>query len=296
MQRRHGSSAGPAKGFALLVILGLGLIQTNPAAAQAFTSRAAFTAALPGVPSTSGFDGVAAGTTVASGGTVSGLTFTYAFGGQLLKVTSAYPATSPGNALGTSDADILQDGDNLTLTFAGRNALGLSIITKEVLQAGDLSLSAGGVTANIAPAVQQTLSDGANVYFLGVIRPTATFTSATLTTVGGGFFFYNVDDVTTATSPDTDGDGIANSADNCTLVVNANQRDTNGDGFGNLCDPDFNNNRLVDSQDGALLKAAFGSAAFPDRDLNGNGIVDSQDGAILKSRFGQPPGPSGLVP
>ena len=47
-----------------------------------------------------------------------------------------------------------------------------------------------------------------------------------------------------------------------------NQRDTNGDTFGNICDPDFNN----------------------------NGIVDSQDGSILKARFGQSPGPSGLLP
>lgn len=97
-------------------------------------------------------------------------------------------------------------------------------------------------------------------------------------------------------APDTDGDGVLDPLDNCRLVANANQRDTDADGYGNICDPDFNNNGVVDSQDGAMLKAAFGSAAFPDRDLNGNGIVDSQDGAILKARFGQPPGPSGLHP
>ena len=95
---------------------------------------------------------------------------------------------------------------------------------------------------------------------------------------------------------DTDGDGLADELDNCRLVSNVSQLDTNGDGYGNLCDPDFNNNGIVDSQDGALLKAAFGSTGFPDRDLNGNGIVDSNDGARLKARFGQAPGPSGLHP
>jgi hypothetical protein len=95
---------------------------------------------------------------------------------------------------------------------------------------------------------------------------------------------------------DTDGDGVIDSLDNCTLLSNANQRDTNADGYGNRCDPDFNNNGITDSQDGAMLKAAFGSPGFPDRDLNGNGIVDSQDGAILKSFFGKKPGPSGLRP
>ncbi len=97
-------------------------------------------------------------------------------------------------------------------------------------------------------------------------------------------------------SIDSDADGLLNGVDNCRLVSNADQRDTNGDGYGNLCDPDFNNNGIVDSQDGALLKASFGSGAFPDRDLNANGIVDSQDGAILKARFGQAPGPSGFKP
>ncbi|MDP2323750.1 MAG: FG-GAP-like repeat-containing protein [Gammaproteobacteria bacterium] len=98
------------------------------------------------------------------------------------------------------------------------------------------------------------------------------------------------------TEKDTDGDGVFDRLDNCTLFSNTNQRDTNGDGFGNRCDPDFNHNGITDSQDGALLKAAFGSPGFPDRDLNGNGIVDSQDGAILKSFFGRKPGPSGLKP
>ena len=81
---------------------------------------------------------------------------------------------------------------------------------------------------------------------------------------------------------DTDLDGVPDSIDNCATLANANQRDTNDDGFGNLCDPDFNNNGVVDSQDGALLKSRFGSTGWPDQDLNGNGIVDSNDGARLK--------------
>ena len=95
---------------------------------------------------------------------------------------------------------------------------------------------------------------------------------------------------------DVDGDGTGDGCDNCIAASNPDQRDTNGDAYGNRCDADFNNNNIVDSQDGGLLKAAFGSTVFPDRDLNGNGIVDSQDGALLKARFGLAPGPSALVP
>ncbi len=102
--------------------------------------------------------------------------------------------------------------------------------------------------------------------------------------------------VTIVVTVDADNDGVLDNVDNCLGITNADQRDTNGDGYGNICDADFNNNGIVDSQDGALLKAAFGSSAFPDRDLNGNGLVDSNDGARLKARFGLAPGPSGQHP
>jgi hypothetical protein len=103
--------------------------------------------------------------------------------------------------------------------------------------------------------------------------------------------------------PDADGDGAHDGIDNCTAAANGplardagghSQRDTDGDGFGNLCDPDFNNNGIVDSQDGSLFRSRFGSTSYPDQDLNGNGVVDSQDGALLRNRFGQAPGPSGV--
>ncbi|MCK5806209.1 MAG: thrombospondin type 3 repeat-containing protein, partial [Lentisphaeria bacterium] len=45
---------------------------------------------------------------------------------------------------------------------------------------------------------------------------------------------------TASTGPDTDGDGVPNSEDNCLDIANANQRDSDGDGYGDACDkPDF---------------------------------------------------------
>ena len=299
--RPYGISAALAAGAVLMAV-------PVPVGAQGFTSRNAFLAALPGTASTLNFDALSAGSTIASGNGTGGVTFTYNFGGQLLKVTTAYPAPSPTRSLGTTDADILQDGDNLTLAFSGRNAIGVSIVSKEVLRAGDLTLTAGGTTATLAPSIQRTLSDGANVYFLGVIRPTTVFTSAALTTVGGGFFFYNLDDVISATSPDTDADGIANSADNCTLLANngqpqtgPSQLDADGDGYGNLCDADLNNTGLVTSGDFGLLRSVLNLSAVSSplaaaADLNGSGTVTAADFAILRAALNLPPGPSGLVP
>ncbi len=40
---------------------------------------------------------------------------------------------------------------------------------------------------------------------------------------------------------DRDGDGIVDSADNCTEHANPGQTDGDGDGIGNVCDGDFNN-------------------------------------------------------
>ena len=100
---------------------------------------------------------------------------------------------------------------------------------------------------------------------------------------------------------DSDSDGVPDTNDNCTNVANGPntfpagdpriQRDSNGDGFGNLCDPDFNNDGVVDAFDIPLFRTAFGSAA-PDEDLNGDNIVDAFDIPIFRTLFGQAPGAS----
>lgn len=93
---------------------------------------------------------------------------------------------------------------------------------------------------------------------------------------------------------DTDRDAILDPVDNCTLRSNADQRDTDSDGYGNRCDPDFNNDGIVNGADAAYMRSVFGTAD-PNADLNGDGIVDSHDLAILGNFFGKPPGPSGRV-
>jgi Dockerin type I domain len=91
---------------------------------------------------------------------------------------------------------------------------------------------------------------------------------------------------------DTDGDGVDDAIDNCTLIPNTDQRDTNGDGYGNICDADFNNNGAVDSTDLSQIKSLLRSRTSPHQDLNGNGVVDSTDYSIAKGYLRQPPGPS----
>ena len=92
---------------------------------------------------------------------------------------------------------------------------------------------------------------------------------------------------------DSDGDGVADVADNCTEAGNTDQRDTDTDGIGNACDPDLNQSCFVNFTDLGLMKAVFFSAD-PDADLNGDGKVNYLDLGIMTARFFGPPGPSGL--
>jgi hypothetical protein len=287
----------------LLAVLAVGLLAgLAQAAPQDYTDRPTFDAALPGASTTLDFDGATANSLIPSGNAVGGITFTYALDGVSLKVStesgSSYSTTSSAHFLGTDDADILQDGDTITLTFAPVSAIGLYVISNDTMQNNDVTLSAGGATANLLDTAPQggPLGDGSAVYFLGVIDEQATFSTATLSTAGNGEFLFNTDDIVTAQAPDDDADGVPNAGDNCTLVANTDQRDTDGDDYGNICDPDFNQNGIVDPVDFSVLKSRFGQPGFPDQDLNGNGIVDPSDFSLLKTMFGQPPGPSGLVP
>ena len=90
---------------------------------------------------------------------------------------------------------------------------------------------------------------------------------------------------------DTDGDGVADSEDNCTLVANADQRNTDGDAFGNMCDADFDGDGIVGFPDYGMLGTAWGTSD-PDADFDGDGIVGFSDYGIFGASWGQPPGPS----
>lgn len=93
---------------------------------------------------------------------------------------------------------------------------------------------------------------------------------------------------------DSDGDGIVDVSDNCTLVSNSDQTDSDGDGFGNQCDTDLNNDGVTNLIDVGTLKKQFLTSG-PDADFNVDGIVNLIDVGILKSYFLQPPGPAGVL-
>jgi FtsP/CotA-like multicopper oxidase with cupredoxin domain len=89
---------------------------------------------------------------------------------------------------------------------------------------------------------------------------------------------------------DDDADGVINLIDNCTARPNPDQRDTDADGYGNACDPDLDNNGIVNFGDFSRFRTGFGSSD-PDLDFNGDGSVNFGDLLILANYFFLPPGP-----
>jgi Ca2+-binding RTX toxin-like protein len=70
---------------------------------------------------------------------------------------------------------------------------------------------------------------------------------------------------------DFDGDGLDDSADNCSFIPNPDQADFDGDGLGDVCDPDDDNDGVPDSDD------AFPFDPDESVDTDGDGIGNNAD-------------------
>ncbi len=163
-----------------------------------YSGLAEFNAALSGEPKILDFDHLPAGMTIEDSGSTGGITFEYDFDGLPMKVAHLYATTSAPNFLGTGDGGMFHDGDDFTLLFPPGSAIGLFFISADPLLDGDISVTAGRVTARlVAQDVHATLSDGSRVYFLGIIDDQQALTSASVEALAGGFFLYNVDDIIT---------------------------------------------------------------------------------------------------
>ena len=95
----------------------------------------------------------------------------------------------------------------------------------------------------------------------------------------------------TGGAPDSDGDGVADDADNCTHDANADQRDTDADGFGNVCDGDFDQSCTVNFSDLGIMKASFFQPGTTHTDMNGDGQTNFTDLGLLKARLLPAAGP-----
>jgi hypothetical protein len=116
------------------------------------------------------------------------------------------------------------------------------------------------------------------------------------------FFLWGAAPAFAGPPPDVDADGVPDSADNCIAAVggaNPAQDDTDGDSCGNICDPDYDQNGVVDLWDLFLFLDFF---TLPD-DLHnhtepvgtGEDFVDLFDLFVFLDFFTLVPGPSGTT-
>lgn len=77
-----------------------------------------------------------------------------------------------------------------------------------------------------------------------------------------------------ACDPDMDNDGVMNERDNCPKVANSDQKDADNDGLGDVCDncPDDRNPDQADSDEDN-----FGNVCDNDNDIDRDGIPDDMD-------------------
>jgi Bacterial Ig-like domain/Thrombospondin type 3 repeat len=76
----------------------------------------------------------------------------------------------------------------------------------------------------------------------------------------------------TAANPDSDGDGVPDSSDNCPAVANPSQADADHDGIGDACDSDSDGDGVANTTDNCPAVANPGQA-----DADGDGIGDACD-------------------
>jgi hypothetical protein len=105
----------------------------------------------------------------------------------------------------------------------------------------------------------------------------------------------SIGELLTSVAPDSDGDGVPDSSDNCTLLANPSQCDSDNDGFGYRCDGDFNQTNSTNAADTTLFRAQLAQPSvgpvFNEADINCNGVVNSQDTTLFRGLLGSAPGP-----
>jgi hypothetical protein len=189
-----------------------------------------------GSPSTATVDTVFS---ISSGGTVTGTTPS--------AVKNFYSSGLNCSSGGTSNCDVTWDGDPTAYDVPASVA-------------ANAATPVGTYTISLSPAAGTTTA--ANPSVSGGKLADANATSITVHVVAPAI-------------TDTDGDGVADAADNCPTVANAGQANNDGDAQGDACDADDDNDTVADAGDNCQFTANT-DQANNDGDAQGD-VCDADD-------------------
>ncbi|MEQ1802480.1 MAG: dockerin type I domain-containing protein [Gammaproteobacteria bacterium] len=217
--------------------------------------------------------------------------------GAVTLIVGLVPDAVPEVFTFIDDANAAMDTPITSNTIA---VAGINVPTAISVVGGEYSINGGAFTA-----LTGTVYSGNMVRVRQTSSANPSIATDATVTIGG------VADTFTVNGVDSDGDGVSDATDNCTLVANAAagtvpgtsiprfQLDSDNDGYGNACDADLNNTGVTTAADYNILRTVIGktysfSPNAARSDLNSSGAVTTADFAMLRARISTPPGPSGL--
>lgn len=136
------------------------------------------------------------------------------------------------------------------------------------------SANDGAITTNVYGGVANytySWSNGATTANLTDLAPN----NYTVTVTDANSCTFSLSATVDAANPDSDGDGVVNSSDNCPYISNANQADSNNDGQGDACTCDASTANLASSS--GIHRSAYSST------IDGWTHYCSTDGKLLLS-------------
>jgi len=139
------------------------------------------------------------------------------------------------NADGDTQGDVCDDDDD------GDNTPDINDNCPLVSNIGQTDTDLDGIGDDCDNCPNESNSDQADANGDGVGDACPGGTSTGGTTGGGG-----------TSADDADGDGVANSTDNCPSLANADQADADGDGAGDVCDTDRDGDGIDNSIDNCV--------------------------------------------
>ena len=179
------------------------------------------------------------------------------------------------NAYATGDSDATGGGcSSGGLVGFNVNIIRYAYATGESSSAGRISCHVGGLVGRIglgstitASYRVQSRGSAGTLQTLAQLRRASSYSGWSNTT----WNFGTANDLPTLRALDGDGDGFANTVDNCPDVANPDQNNTDGDADGNACDADDDNDNRPDISD------AFPTNATEWADTDGDGTGDNAD-------------------